>query len=137
MSELYKSFEGTVDFTRIWFEEKLKKVFDFYFFSYIKFKEYPFPIQREYRHETAREKELKPPINNIDIVFLAGGTCRIPFIKGWITDQFPNAEVIDGELEVITAKGAAIHALQVLSGEIEPYIKLCEHENSKSNTDIQ
>ena len=43
-------------------------------------------------------------------------------------EMFPNANlIIDGELEIITATGAAIHALQVLNGEVQPYIKLIEN----------
>jgi len=63
--------------------------------------------------------------NEVDIVFLAGGTFRIPFFQKQIKEMFPNAEVImGGELEIITSTGAAIHALQVLSGEVEPYVKI-------------
>ena len=70
------------------------------------------------------------------IVFLGGGTCRIPFIQQWIKDHFPRAKVIiDGQLEIITATGAAIHALQICSGEVEPYIKFIEEESSGSNRD--
>ena len=42
--------------------------------------------------------------------------------------MFLNAELImDGELEIITATGAAVHALQVLYKEVEPYIKIIKH----------
>ena len=35
-----------------------------------------------------------------------------------------------GELEIITATGAALHALQVLSAEVEPYVEI---EQQKHN----
>ena len=77
---------------------------------------------------------MHPPFADVDIVFLAGGTCRIPYVKRWVKEIFPNAEiVIDGELEIITATGATIHALQVLSGEVEPYIRNIKEENDDSN----
>ena len=66
-----------------------------------------------------------PEIPGVSIVFLAGGTCRIPFIKKKIQKTFPGSKlIIDDKLEVITAEGAATHALQVLNGEVEPYIKI-------------
>ena len=72
---------------------------------------------------------MQLPLNDIDIVFLAGGTCRIPFVKQWTKKIFPNAEIkIDGDLEIITATGAIIHALQVLSKEINPYISYDKHK---------
>ena len=37
------------------------------------------------------------------------------------------------ELEVITATGAALHALQVLNGEVEPYIKVSQEETRLKN----
>ena len=59
---------------------------------------------------------------------MAGGTCRIPFVQKRIQEMFLNAELImDGELEIITATGAAVHALQVLYKEVEPYIKIIKH----------
>ena len=65
----------------------------------------------------------------MDIVFLAGGTCRIPLIQRWIKETFPKADVrIEEQLETITATGAAIHALQILSGEVEPCIKIISSE---------
>ena len=74
------------------------------------------PTQSELRYKSKVEEVLCPPFVDIDIVFLAGGTCKIPFVQGWIRKQFPNAKmVIDEQLETITATGAAVHALQVLN----------------------
>ena len=68
-------------------------------------------------------------------MFLAGGTCRIPFIQKWIKEQFPEAEIITyGELETVTATGAAIHALQVLNKEVEPYVKITQQESNTSDS---
>ena len=40
---------------------------------------------------------------------------------------------MDGELEIITATGAAVHALQVLNKEIEPYVNIVNRESSSSS----
>uniref|UniRef100_A0AC34RMC9 Uncharacterized protein n=1 Tax=Panagrolaimus sp. JU765 TaxID=591449 RepID=A0AC34RMC9_9BILA len=54
---------------------------------------------------------------NIDYVFLAGGTCRIPYVQNTIRKVFsdldPSRIVIDPELEIITAQGALIHGCLV------------------------
>ena len=82
----------------------------------------PLRVQR-YKDNYWMGLQDNPPIENVDIVFLAGGTCRIPSIQTKIKQLFPNARmIIDGELEIITATGAALHALQVLNGEVEPYV---------------
>uniref|UniRef100_A0AC34RDX4 Heat shock protein 70 n=1 Tax=Panagrolaimus sp. JU765 TaxID=591449 RepID=A0AC34RDX4_9BILA len=60
--------------------------------------------------------------NDFDIVFLAGGTNRIPILQEIVKKKFPKAKIIiDGQVEIITATGAAIHGLQILNGEIEPF----------------
>ena len=111
MSEVNSTLEGTVKFTRKWLESELQAVFDKYTNKY--------PQQSEKIYSTLKD---------VDIVFLAGGTCRIPFFKNFIKQMSPKAElIIDGELEIITATGAAIHALQVLNKEIELYILPVQH----------
>ena len=70
------------------------------------------------------ENTTSLPLNGIKYTFLVGGMCKIPFIKSWIAKQFPGSVVIADEgLETITAFGAAIHGLQVLNREVDPYIK--------------
>ena len=88
-----------------------------------------------YGNSKFKKSEVKQ-IKNVDVIFLAGGTCRIPMVQTSIRKLFPEANIIiDGELEIITATGATIHALQVLSGEIQPYITLSE-EDSESELDF-
>src|SRR5690606_37653463 len=95
-----------------------------------KYRQYPLPTLGKLRRKLKIEETVHPPFDDVNIVFLAGGTCRIPFVQIWIKEIFPNAEVkIDEQLETITATGAAIHALQVCSGEIEPYIKIQNPDN--------
>uniref|UniRef100_A0AC34R3E8 Uncharacterized protein n=1 Tax=Panagrolaimus sp. JU765 TaxID=591449 RepID=A0AC34R3E8_9BILA len=60
---------------------------------------------------------------NIDYVFLAGGTCRIPYVQNTIKKVFsdldPSRIVIDPELEIITAQGALIHGC-LMKRKIKP-----------------
>ena len=114
-------------------ENKLQIHFGDKISSYTAFKQHPLPNKREYRIRREENFNIEySQFNDVDIVFLAGGTCRIPFVQKWIKEQFPNAEMImGGELEIITATGAAIHALQVLSGEVEPYIKIIQDKNNE------
>ena len=101
-------------------------------FKYQEYKKYSFPSERKYQSKESHESEVYPPFNNVDIAFLAGGTFRIPFLQNQVKDMFPNAEIIiDGQLEIITATGAALHALQVLSREVEPYVKIIGQENNE------
>src|SRR5690606_2510897 len=96
---------------------------------------YSLPTQKELRCKREKQGELKPPLNDVDIVFVPGGTCRIPFVLERIIEMFPKAETImDRELEIITATGATIHALQVLNGEVEPYVKIIEQGNNISDS---
>uniref|UniRef100_A0AC34QK53 Heat shock protein 70 n=1 Tax=Panagrolaimus sp. JU765 TaxID=591449 RepID=A0AC34QK53_9BILA len=60
--------------------------------------------------------------NDFDVVFLAGGTNKIPILQEIVKKKFPKAKIIiDGQIEIITATGAAIHGVQILNGEIEPF----------------
>ena len=103
-------------------------------FKYQEYKKYSFPSERKYQSKESHGSEVYPPFNNVDIAFLAGGTFRIPFLQNQVKDMFPNAEIIiDGQLEIITATGAALHALQVLSGEVEPYVEITEQESNEQN----
>ena len=123
-----------ITFTRSWFENKLKVDFNIHGLDFIKYKEYPIYSQRRKLCERLSQSRVHPPFNDVDIVFLAGGTCRIPFIQKKIKEMFPKAEVkIEEELEAITATGAAIHALQILNEEIEPCIKIIEQGNDTSH----
>ena len=62
-------------------------------------------------------------MNQINVVFLSGGTCEIPFIQEKIRSMFPETRlIIDGELATITAKGATVHALQISSSETLPFV---------------
>ena len=93
-----------------------------------KYKQYLLPDQRELRCDAEVEQITYAQFADLNIVFLAGGTCRIPFVQRWIKEIFPNAEVkIEEPLETITAIGAAIHALQVLNKEVEPYIRIIKN----------
>ena len=137
MSDIHLSLNGSIEFTREWFEGELERYFETRKLLYVTYKKYSLPTERIYRCEQENESEGFLPVNDIDIVFLAGGTCRIPFVREWIRKQFSErVKIIEDELEIITAKGAAIHALQVLNGEIEPYIKITEYEDDKSDMTI-
>uniref|UniRef100_A0AC34RL32 Actin-like ATPase domain-containing protein n=1 Tax=Panagrolaimus sp. JU765 TaxID=591449 RepID=A0AC34RL32_9BILA len=58
---------------------------------------------------------------NFDVIFLAGGTNRIPILQEIVKKEFPNGKIImDGQVEIITATGAAIHGLQLLNGDCVP-----------------
>ena len=62
-------------------------------------------------------------LNQINVVFLSGETCKTPFIQERIQSMFPETHlIIDDELENITAKGAAVHALQISSNETLPFV---------------
>ena len=114
LSEIHSSLEETVEFAREWLENELQVVF--------------------YKHKNTfmNRKNTYFTLKDVDIAFLAGGTCRIPFFKNFIKELSPKMEIImDGELEIITATGAAIHALQVLNNEVEPYIKFTKDGNGK------
>jgi len=138
LSEIYPQLNKIVEFTREWFEQKLETYFSSNRVCYTTYKHHQLPTERKLRCKQEKGCETYSPLNDVDIVFLAGGTCRIPFILKEIQKQFPKAEIIPDEesiiyekLETITATGAAIHALQVVSGEIKPYIKFIEHESGK------
>ena len=138
MSEIHGPLEDTVSFTREWFENNLKPYFNLKRLECLELDKCPLPSQREHRSKIRQSGVATPPFKDVDIVFLAGGTCRIPFVQEWIKEIFPEAEmIIDGELEIITATGAALHALQVLSGEVEPYIRITEENNGNSNHEEQ
>uniref|UniRef100_A0AC34RH45 Heat shock protein 70 n=1 Tax=Panagrolaimus sp. JU765 TaxID=591449 RepID=A0AC34RH45_9BILA len=58
---------------------------------------------------------------DFDVIFLAGGTNRIPILQEIVKKEFPNGKIImDGQVEIITATGAAIHGLQLLNGDCVP-----------------
>jgi len=137
LSGINSRIKETVEFTREWFEDELRSYFSTCKIQCKVFKSYSSSTRKEenYDHQENRDIETSLLFDDVNFVFLAGGTCRIPFISKWINEQFPKAEVIiSDELEVITATGAAVHALQVLSGEVEPYIKITEHHNSQSDS---
>ena len=135
--DIHPSLSKIATFKRQWLEKKLKRVLNGQYFSYFKFKPYSSPNQKHLRSIPRSELiEEKFRLNNADIVFLAGGTCRIPFIQKWHKKLLRKAQIImDGELEIITATGAAVHALQVLSGEVEPYIKIIEKDIDPNRLD--
>ena len=145
MSNINLLLDGTVEFTKKWFEGELEKIFNIKNLEYRKYKKYSFPSDRGYRCELKRKSDVRPPFNDVNIVFLAGGTFRIPFFQKQIKEIFPKAEVImGGELEIITATGAAIHALQIMSGEVDPYAEVTEqkndnlsHNSEQSRSDIE
>ena len=137
VSEIDSHLERIIEFTREWFEKELTSYFEFFKLGYYEFESFPFYNQNRDRCARRIKDVIYPPLNDVDIVFIVGGTCRIPFIQKWIKEQFPGAkfffkgkEIIinepkiikDEKLEIITATGAAIHALQVLNGEVLPYI---------------
>ena len=125
MSEIDPRLKGTIECMKSWFEEQLKNHFSTLKFGYEIFEQHQIPTQRKLRCQPFRNTEAKDSLNDVNIAFLTGGTCRIPHIQKWIKEQFPKAEVImGGELEIITATGAAIHGLQVQNGEVEPYISI-------------
>ena len=130
--EIHPLLKRVVEFTKEWFEKELRKYFYANKLMCKKYDVYPISYYKDHRHRIpSKAKDINPPFDNVNIVFLAGGTCRIPFVQKWVGDQFPKAKVIiDGELEIITATGAVIHALQVLNGEIEPYFKPIGHLNN-------
>ena len=131
MSEINFSLEGTAEFTRKWLEDELQEIFNDHKREYINGKEKSY---KRMGWEYSPSEDMYLTLKDVDIVFLAGGTCRIPFFKKIIKKLSPKAEIIiDGQLEIITATGAAIHALQVLSGEVEPYIKILENKNNESD----
>ena len=133
LSEIHSDLKRRIEFTRTWFEEKLEITFDLHGLDYIR-KRHEFPNEKKKLCKTSFEPYVYPPFDDVDIVFLAGGTCRIPFIQKWIGQQFPNAEIIiDGELEVIAATGAIVHALQVLNKETEPFVEINEQESDESD----
>ena len=139
MSEVDPSLNEIITLTRTWFEEELKTNFNITKLRYERLEKYPLISQREYRCRPSSGLDVVSPFDDVNIVFLAGGTFRIPLLQKQIKEIFPNAEVvIDRELEIITATGAAIHALQVLNGEVEPYVKIMENIDSESgdNSDI-
>uniref|UniRef100_A0AC34R9T4 Uncharacterized protein n=1 Tax=Panagrolaimus sp. JU765 TaxID=591449 RepID=A0AC34R9T4_9BILA len=58
---------------------------------------------------------------DFDIIFLAGGSNRMPILQNIVRETFPHCKIImDGEVEIITATGAAIHGLQILNKETVP-----------------
>ena len=137
MSELNPKV-GVRKFTRKWLE-------DFSDFTYLYFaieKDIIEPFTQlenrelrccRYRNFTYLDQQSKIP--NVKFVFLAGGSCRMPFVKHWIKKLFPEAEmIIGGQLEIITATGAAIHALQVLNGEVQPYVDVNDIQENQSST---
>ena len=129
LSDIHHSLQETILFAREWFEDKLKIHFDNEKLHCIKYQEYSHPSQRKNRRGIPSRSYICPPFNDVDIVFLAGGTCRIPFVQRWIKEQFPKAEIIiDGELEIITATGAVVHALQLLHEEIGPYVRTITYD---------
>uniref|UniRef100_A0AC34RB68 Heat shock protein 70 n=1 Tax=Panagrolaimus sp. JU765 TaxID=591449 RepID=A0AC34RB68_9BILA len=76
--------------------------------------------------------------STVDLIFLAGGTSRISIFHDSIKQKFPNAKIImDGEVEVITATGAAIHGLQILNKEIEPFTEFQRFKNFEYKESIQ
>ena len=121
----------SIEFTRQGLEEKLEALFRDRFLCNPELKHYPSPIEKETRCKGEMKNMLKLPLTDVNLVFLAGGTCRIPFVQKWIKGRFPNAEIIiEKELEVITVTGAALHALQVLNGEVKPYIKVIKNQHN-------
>ena len=128
--EIHPSLAKIVDFTRESFEKKIETLYEEYVFEFLKYKHYQLPRQNKSRsRHDIEEYGMNVPFNDVSIVFLAGGICRIPYVQKWIKKLFPKAELITkGELEIMTATGAVIHALQVLRGEFEPYIKVVGHK---------
>ena len=126
MEDIHPGIKKIVTFTRKWFEAKLTAHFDETFLWYNTFNPHSNPNQKGDRRKRQGEFEVRRcQLNDVGVVFIAGGTCRIPFVKKWIEHQFPKAKcIMDGQCEIITATGAAIHALQVLNNEVEPYISL-------------
>ena len=129
MSNINQSIGKTVEFTRKWLEGELQRIFDNHKKEYINDKEkYYAEIEKIY----FSSDDMSFTLRDVDIIFLAGGTCRIPFFKKFMRKISPYAEIImDGQLEIITATGAVIHALQVLSGEVEPYIEGIQNQNNE------
>ena len=136
--DLDPKLEGYHRFTREWLEKCLH--FGYYYFaleeeymklfSDLKNKEFRCCKYKEF-HMFGKQDRIK----DIHLVFLAGGTCRTPFMKQEIKKLFPKAElIIDGELEIITATGAAIHALQVLNGEVQPYVDVKSIQEKEPST---
>lgn len=57
-----------------------------------------------------------------DVIFLAGGTHRNQILQDIVRKTFSKAKIImDNQVEIITATGAAIHGLQVLNNETMPF----------------
>ena len=140
--KIHSSLEKTVHLNRKWLEDELRANF-YKHKEYVGIKRFEREMQmkhelsvqtnHEKKHQTEPE-DMYYTLSDVDIVFLAGGTCRMPFFQEFIKEISSGAKIIiDGELEIITATGAAIHALQVLSGEVEPYIKIIEDQSSRSD----
>ena len=135
LSHINAPLEGVVEFTREWFEEELEVYFNNCKLYYDLFKGYPFPMQMKLRCDREIIDFSNNAADDIKFVFLAGGTCKIPFVQRWIEKQFPKAEIIiDGQIETVTATGAVIHALQVLNNEVQPYIIPIYHPTACSIT---
>ena len=126
MSDICPDHKQIVAFTRKWFDGILKKYFKDAYLCYTSFKKYQDPNQREQRKRREGQFEIRrEKLEDVYVVFIAGATCRIPFIERWIHNQFPKAKLIKHtELEIITATGAAIHALQIENGEVKPYVSI-------------
>ena len=124
MRDIHPSLTEVVTFTKEWFERELEKYFEKKCLCYNVFPLRSLPEQRNIRCKRKGEFEVRRvPVHDVSLVFVAGGTCKIPFVQRWIQNQFPKAKLIIGnQLEVITATGATIHALQILNGEVEPYV---------------
>ena len=98
-------------------------------FYYNKFEKYSFPSQKNSRCQR-KQKKCNPfsLVEDIDFVFLVCAIPKLSLIERLIKKTFPNSRIIRGEQsEIITSTGAAIHALQILNKEVEPYILPIRH----------
>ena len=122
-----------MEFTIEWFKEKLKEYFNNCELYYEVLEKHSFQFLEKPRRKRKQEYTRFSPLTDVNVVFLAGGTCRIPFVRDWIKGKFPKAIMIEDQLQLQTGIGAVVHALQVLSGEVEPYIKIVKEEEKTSS----
>ena len=134
LSEIDSQIPGSVEFTAEWFKEKLEEYFSSCELYYEVLEENSFQFLKKPRRKRKQEYTPFYPLPDVNIVFLAGGTCRIPFVQNWVKRNFPGAKIIEEQLQILAGIGAAVHALQVLSGEVEPYVKAIKQEGNESST---
>ena len=134
--DIHSCLEGAIEFTRKWMEDKLEASLSYLSLEYHSLKKYPLPYQRELRCMYETEDKEDSPFFDVNFVFLAGEKDVINFAQKWIGKQFPTADIfMDKNLEIVTAIGAAIHGLQLQNEEVEPYVKLNEHQSSGCDFD--